>query len=316
MARQLRIEYPGAFYHVASRGNEKQRIFHEPEDNSRFLEFLSRAHDRFGVFIHAFCLMENHYHLFIETPEANLSRTLHFINTAYTVYLNKRRERIGHLFQGRFKAILVEADIYARELIRYIHLNPVRAGIVSRPEEYIWSSHREYMRLRKPSLWLDTSFTLKLFGDSGEKARCKYLEFISLAIDKQIKNPLKNEHGKHLLILGSDEFMLSVKKNFGLNHKQTPDRELPALRQIRHKPSLERISNEVKRTLRGNKRLDRNVAIYLAHKNADYKLVDIAKFYDLSVSITEYGYREVKATLLTDKNLLKSIEDIEKTLFP
>jgi putative transposase len=315
MARQLRIEYPGAFYHVTARGNEKQRIFYTPEDKSRFLEFLSRAHERFGIHFHAFCLMENHYHLFIETPEANLSRTMHFINTAYTIYLNKQHERVGHLFQGRFKAILVEADIYARELIRYIHMNPVRAGIVSKPEEYIWSSHREYMNLRKPSDWMVTSFTLMLFSDFVETARYKYLEFINDPVNKPIQNPLINEHGKYLPILGSKEFILAINNKFGLNHGQIPDRELPTLRQIRHKPSLERIVAEVNKTVRGNKTLVRNVAIFIAHKNADYKLGDIGKSYDLSVSVTEYGYREIKALLLIDESIRRTVENIEKDLF-
>src|SRR5664279_2859353 len=140
MARPLRIEYPGAFYHVTSRGNEQKDIFRSRKDREKFLGYLESAKERYGAVIHAFCLMNNHYHLLLETPSGNLSQIMRHINGAYTTYFNVKRKRAGHLFQGRYKAILVEADEYAKELSRYIHLNPVRVGIVANPEEYRWSS--------------------------------------------------------------------------------------------------------------------------------------------------------------------------------
>ena len=126
MPRQLRIEYPGAFYHVYSRGNQKQPIFFSDDDRYYYLNILRQAHERLGCISHLYCLMDSHYHLTLETPDANLSQIMHFINSAYSVYLNKKHERCGHLFQGRFKAILVQADAYARTLATYIHGNPVR----------------------------------------------------------------------------------------------------------------------------------------------------------------------------------------------
>ncbi|HDO21625.1 MAG TPA: transposase, partial [Nitrospirae bacterium] len=140
MARPLRIEYPGAFYHITSRGNERKDIFKSARDREKFLSYLESSTQRYGAVIHVYCLMTNHYHLLLETPLGNLSQIMRHINGAYTTYFNTRRQRSGHLFQGRYKAIVVDADEYAEELSRYIHLNPVRAGIVERPEEYQWSS--------------------------------------------------------------------------------------------------------------------------------------------------------------------------------
>ncbi|MDA3902779.1 MAG: transposase, partial [Desulfuromusa sp.] len=144
MSRQLRIVYPGAYYHVTSRGNERKDVFKSQRDREKFLEYLTSATERYGAVVHAFCLMSNHYHLLLETPEGNLSQIMRHINGAYTTYFNMKRKRSGHLFQGRFKAILIEADEYLTELSRYIHLNPVRAGIVEKPEQYKWSSYMCY----------------------------------------------------------------------------------------------------------------------------------------------------------------------------
>ena len=142
MARPLRIEYPGAFYHVTSRGNEQKDIFKSDFDREKFLSYLVSASERYGAEIHAYCLMTNHYHMMLETPLGNLSQIMKHINSSYTSYFNIKHKRVGHLLQGRYKAILVQADAYAAELSRYIHLNPVRAGMVKFPEDYRWTSYR------------------------------------------------------------------------------------------------------------------------------------------------------------------------------
>ena len=130
MSRPLRILYAGAFYHVTARGNEKKTIFKNERDRERFLLYAEAAVQRYGAVIHAYCLMDNHYHLLIQTPLANLSEIMQYINGSYTTYINTKRQRVGHLFQGRYKAILIDADTYAQELSRYIHLNPIRVGMV------------------------------------------------------------------------------------------------------------------------------------------------------------------------------------------
>ena len=179
MARQLRIEYPGAFYHITSRGNERKPVFKSQRDREKFLEYLESASERYEAVIHVYCLMDNHYHLLIETPAGNLSRIMQHINGAYTTYFNVKRQRSGHLFQGRYKSILVQADEYAKELSRYIHLNPVRAGMVEKPEEYEWSSYAYYAVKNKKPEWLYTDFILGYFGKKYSTAQRKYQEFVT-----------------------------------------------------------------------------------------------------------------------------------------
>jgi REP element-mobilizing transposase RayT len=136
MARPLRIEYAGALYHVTSRGNERKDVFKSQRDREKFLSYVESAVVRYGAVVHIWCLMSNHYHLLLETPSGNLSQIMRHINGAYTTYFNVKRKRAGHLFQGRYKAILVEVDAYALELSRYVHLNPVRAKMVIKLEDH------------------------------------------------------------------------------------------------------------------------------------------------------------------------------------
>ena len=146
MARPLRIAFAGAFYHVTSRGNERKAVFKSIGDRQKLLEYLETATVRYNAVIHAYCLMSNHYHLLLETPSGNLPQIMRHINGAYTTYFNVKRGRAGHLFQGRYKAIVVQMDPYAKELSRYIHLNPVRANLAETPDKYEWSSYRKPVR--------------------------------------------------------------------------------------------------------------------------------------------------------------------------
>lgn len=225
MARPLRIEYPGAFYHVTSRGNERKKIYSTDRDKEKFLTYLESAHKRFKIIIHAYCLMPNHYHLLLETPIANLSRCMQFINSSYTTYYNIKRKRTGHLFQGRYKAILIDKDSYMEVLSRYIHLNPVRAKIVKLPEEYPWSSYRYYISSKKTPEFLNTEFTLNYY--EGNKK--EYKKFTEEGIAKKIENPFKEL--KAGLILGGEKFVEEIKNKYLGNMKES--RDLPSLRQLK-----------------------------------------------------------------------------------
>ena len=134
VGRPLRIEYLGALYHITSRGNERKKIFLEDADKIKFLEILEDYHNRFNILIHSYILMDNHYHFIVETPKGNLTKVMHGVNGCYTGYFNRKYRRSGHLFQGRYKGILVDKDAYLVQLSRYVHINPVRAKIVERPE--------------------------------------------------------------------------------------------------------------------------------------------------------------------------------------
>jgi putative transposase len=146
MARPYRLQSEDCFYHITSRGDGRKSIYKSERDYEKFLEYLSAAKSKFKFYIHAYCLMTNHYHLFIETTQANLSRIMQYLNTSYTVYYNRKRAQAGHLFQGRYKSIIVEQDAYYSELTRYIHLNPVRAKMVKKPADYPWSSYNVYLK--------------------------------------------------------------------------------------------------------------------------------------------------------------------------
>ena len=179
MARPLRIEFPGAVYHVTSRGNERRPIFRSDHDRRAFLGFLARAVKRFGWSVTAWVLMRNHYHLVIQTPEPNLSRGMHWLNGAYAAWFNRVHGRSGHLFGGRFKAFLVEKDSYFTRVLRYVVLNPVRAKIVRRPEDYRWSSCRATAGLESAPEWLDAEAALNAFAPDEELARLYYREFVA-----------------------------------------------------------------------------------------------------------------------------------------
>ena len=176
MARKPRIHYPGAFYHVILRGNGGQDIFYSKADRSRFYLLLQEGIERYGHRIHAFCLMSNHLHLVVQVGDIPLSKILQNISFRYTRYINKRKKRIGHLFQGRYKAILIDADSYLLELVRYIHNNPLRADMATQPDQYQWSSHRAYLG-RQEIAWLTTDFVLSQFAENESKARKRFHTF-------------------------------------------------------------------------------------------------------------------------------------------
>jgi REP element-mobilizing transposase RayT len=182
MARPLRIEFPGAVYHVTSRGNEKRRIFKSDRDRRAFLDFLGKTAKRFGWSITAWVLMTNHFHLVIQTPKPNLSRGMHWLNGSYAGWFNHQYKRWGHLFGGRFKALLIDKETYFTEVLRYVVLNPVRAGLAARPEAYRWSSYRATAGLETAPEWLDTNAALAAFAPDTQLAQTYYREFVAAKI--------------------------------------------------------------------------------------------------------------------------------------
>jgi putative transposase len=185
MARPLRIEFPGALYHVTSRGDRREPIFDDDEDRLAFLRVFAEVVERFNWICHAYCLMTDHYHLVVETPDGNLSKGMRQLNGVYTQASNRRHHRGGHLFQGRFKAILVDKDSYLLELARYVVLNPVRAGMVAHPRDYPWSSYRAMMGKASSPAWLATQGLLALFASRQSVARRRYARFVAEGMGKE-----------------------------------------------------------------------------------------------------------------------------------
>lgn len=310
MARQLRIEYPGAFYHVFSRGNQKQPIFLSDDDMFFFLKCLREAHEKFGVIVHVYCLMPNHYHLILETPLGNLSSMMHFLNTAYTIYFNKKHKRCGHLFQGRYKSILIEAESYAQELSKYIHLNPVRSEIVDLPEKYPWSSYEYYRGTAIPDKWLETGFVLSLFGEHVEEARKAYVEFVIEGIGKEVPASIRDSVRKG--ILGREEFVTRIKKQFLGDNLSRPDREKPQLKKLRKKPDLPLILSVSEKVLGARNKFLVPIAILISHKNSALKMREIGEFYSLSISSVSNACSKARTAIAGNATLATAVEEIEQ----
>ncbi len=310
MARPLRIIYPGAVYHITSRGNERKAVFKSIRDREKFLEYLESAVEKYQAVIHAYCLMDNHYHLLLETPAGNLPRIMRHINGAYTTYFNVKRDRSGHLFQGRYKAILVEKDEYAKELSRYIHLNPVRAKLVECPEEYKWSSYPSYIGIKKPPKWLYRDFILGYFGAQISTAQIGYRGFVDALANTEYKSPLSETAGS--TILGSPAFITFIKDNF-LSGK-TPDKNIPALSALTDKVRMEEISDAVGGLFGEDGAMCRNVKIYLSQRLTDEKLKDIGGRFGIGESGVSQVCRRVKFKMKNDKELAKNISAVEKKL--
>lgn len=265
MARPLRIEFPGAIYHITSRGNAYQPIFMDDRDRKKFLEILSSAVERFTWVCHAYCLMGNHYHLVIETPEGNLSKGMRQLNGVYTQFFNYRHSRVGHLFQGRYKAILVDRDNYLLSLCRYVVLNPVRAGLVKDPLDWAWSSYKATVEGEtQPQLSVD--WILSQFGDRKKKAIPLYKKFVLDGISAECPwGALKGQ-----IFLGTDDFV----EEFGDLLKVRKDtKESPVAQRYANRPPLSEIFNKESRINRKIK--DR--AIYIAYADHSYTLSEIAK---------------------------------------
>ncbi len=205
MVRSLRLEYPGAVYHVMSRGDARKSITRSHKDRRLLLEALAEASEKYNLLVHGYCLMTNHYHLLVETPDGNLSIAMRYLNGVYTQRSNARNKTVGHIFQGRYKAILVDRDEYLLCLCRYIELNPVRVGLVESPEEWEWSSFRQIAGIaEKGEAFLQTDWMLSQFGTSEKVARERYVEYVKssdAAEDKLFENVVSGA------ILGRAEFV-------------------------------------------------------------------------------------------------------------
>jgi len=251
VARHLRIQYPGACYHVTCRGNERASIFRDDKDRRRFLKALEETIEAFRIELHCYTLMSNHFHFLLKTPEANLSRFMQRFNTAYTTYYNLRHQRCGHLYQGRYKAILVDADEYLLELSRYIHLNPVRLEKYSgtSPEKkaeilknYVWSSLPGYMSSQRRKGFIHYKDVLGYMGEDNRKGRQRYGEFVLKGTAENTSNPF--DAVKANVILGTDTFIEWVKERF-LDAREWPSKDYPHIKTLRKAVLVEEVAEAV-----------------------------------------------------------------------
>jgi REP element-mobilizing transposase RayT len=207
MPRPPRVEFPDALFHVTARGITKSPIVTDDHDRVKWCDYLKEAVRRFGLDLHAWALMDNHFHLFVSTPLANLGKAMQYLNGSYAMWFNTLHARSGHLFEKRYHAVLVESEGHYTEVSRYVHLNPVRAGVVKRPQDYAWSSYHGYYSGRKPLRWLNYERVLEEFGE-GKEARERYCEFVEEGVEEKISPPWKHARGGW--ILGTPAFATKV----------------------------------------------------------------------------------------------------------
>lgn len=269
MARPLRIEFPGAIYHVTSRGNARQDIYLNDGDRRLFLDVLSATVEKYNWVCHAYCLMGNHYHLLLETPDPNLSLGMRQLNGVYTQRFNRSHDRVGHVFQGRFKAILVEKQSHLLELCRYIVLNPVAVHVVSNPADYVWSSYRYTAKPVKSPDFLFSDWVLGQFSSHKREARKHYQDFVSEGIRIESEKPWKNLTGQ--IILGGESFVAEMQELLG---EKQEIKEVPKAQRYPGRPSLENLFSGQKVA----DRKKRNSTIQKAHYSYGYTLKEIGDY--------------------------------------
>lgn len=268
MSRPLRIEFAGALYHVTSRGDGREAIFLDDQDRACFLEVLGSTCEQNNWLCHAYCLMGNHYHLLLETPDANLSAGMRQLNGVYTQRFNRQHSRVGHVFQGRYKAILVQKQNYLLELCRYIVLNPVRARMVRAAKDWPWSSYRAYTGLTEIPSWLSCDWVLSSFSKNRAKAWLKFKEFV--AEGKMSNNPWCEL--KQQVFLGDDAFVdeMQIYIKHGTDLSEIPKSQ----RRPPHKPLAHYFSDNC----------PREESIFKAYASGRYTQIKIAEYLGLHYS--------------------------------
>ena len=319
MSRPLRIQYPDAWYHVMNRGRRGEEVFEGKKDYNEFIDLLKDLADEYNVNIAAYCLMTNHYHLLIQTPEGNISRSMRHLNGVYTQRYNRFHHCDGQLFRGRYKCIVVDADSYLLELVRYIHRNPIEAGMVENLSKYTWSSHNGYLSGAKKWDWLHKNYVLSLFSKNKLESIRRYKHFVS----KEILEEINQIFGRRNLptVIGKKSFVNKIKEKFFVNktHEEVPSSKSLA-------PDVDRIVGEVCKfynvntndlliSRRGYFNEPRNVAIYLIRYLSCERLKDVGKFFGVNKNSTISSVdRRLKREMLKDKQIKKNVETLKLEL--
>ncbi|MFZ5764021.1 MAG: transposase [Thermodesulfobacteriota bacterium] len=317
MSRPLRLEYPGAWYHVMNRGRRREEIFPTRQDHETFLEVLRETVTNWNLQIAAYCLMGNHYHLLVHTPDGNLSRGMRHLNGIYTQRFNRRHEKDGPLFRGRYKAILVDADSYLLDVLRYIHRNPLEAGIAETLADYEWSSHHGYLSRAKKWDWLVKDAVLAMLSPYRNRRRAAYVDFISQGVPEEVERFYSLK--KLPSILGPDSFQERVSDDFRhlRFHREIPDsRELaPAPEKIidlvcRHF-AISRDELAVSR--RGEENNPRDLAIWLVRRACRETLANVGRHFAIdNYSTVSSALQRIKERKESDRKVaaqLRALED-------
>ena len=319
MSRPLRIQYPNAWYHVMNRGRRAESVFKSEEDYQCFLDILHEAVELFSLRVSAYCLMSNHYHLLVQTPDGNLSRCMRHINGVYTQRFNAANGVDGQLFRGRYKAILVGEDSYLLQLVRYMHKNPLRAGMVKSVESYKWSSHQGYLSTSKKWGWLHKQFILSMITKNQKQQVKGYLNFMS---EGESESFLEKMNRKKLpSVLGGQSFVAMIKAKFfeHKRHIEVPDskRLAPSAEQI-----LSAVCNHYSMepaqlffAKRGTLNEARSLTMYLFRHLRGDSLVAIGKAFDIdSYSTVSSIIERFKTRMRTDRKLTHKVDQLRKAI--
>lgn len=319
MSRPLRIQYPDAWYHVMNRGRRGEAIFPDKKSSETFIDLLKELNKVYHVKIAAYCLMPNHYHLLVQTPEANLSRAMRHVNGVYTQRFNKYHRCDGQLFKGRYKAIVVDADTYLLELVRYIHRNPLEAGLGASLGEYQWSSHHGYVSNAKKWSWLHKGFILSLFSPDKAESIARYKQFVAKGIPEEITKILVRR--KLPPVLGSKGFIEKIK---GMVSTREVFEEIPESRLLT--PDVDNIIDEVcayykvsetelRLSKRGYYNEPRNVGVYMLRQVRNDSLKTIGKVFEIEKYSTVSSIVErVKGEIRENRRFRKRIHELTSNL--
>jgi len=315
MSRPLRIEYPGAWHHVMNRGRRRETIFFTDADREEFIKVLRESAELWNLSIAAYCLMSNHYHLLVKTPDGNLARGMRHLNGVYTQRFNRSHKKEGQLFRGRYKAVLVDADSHLLEVLRYIHRNPLKAGIVKNLNDYRWSSHKAYVSQAKKWTWVQKENLLSMLTAVKSRQKRAYLDFVAMAEPEEIERfyALKDSPS----ILGNASFIGMIRDKLSelTNVAEIPESKILALdaeRVIAATYEYYRIPRKILLlSKRGSENLPRDVAIYLVRRLCRMTLPDVGKVFGIeNYSSVSSVVQRVKLKLASDKHLQKKISEI------
>ncbi|MGB9698091.1 MAG: transposase [Thermodesulfobacteriota bacterium] len=319
MSRPLRIEFPDAWYHVLNRGRRGESIFHDARDYQIFLQTVQEACELWYLRVAAYCLLPNHYHLLVQTPSANLSRCMRHIDGVYTQRFNRRHGHDGPLFRGRYKSLLIEADTYLLQLVRYIHRNPLGAGLAQTLDEYPWSSHLGYLSRSSKWKWLYKEPVLEMFAANSPARMEAYRKFVFQEDNKELQQLFSRKRWP--VFLGSEKFIALVKRRF---FSKKVDSEVPQRRELA--PALDTLLERVARSYRvelkdlfysrrGHINEARNVAIYLARRLRGDRLREIGEVFKIRrYSSVSSIVERMKMRIGSDERLRKKIDHLISTI--
>lgn len=312
MARKPRIHFTGAVYHVMLRGNDGQTVFFDPRDFTIFEALVAEGVERFNHQIHGYCWMPNHVHMVVEVADIPLSKIIQNLSFRYTRWINKKEQRSGHLFQGRYKAILIDTDNYLLELIRYIHLNPVRSNLITAPDDYQWSSHLAYLGKVKPC-WLSTDWVLLRFDRKKSDARKAYHRFVMSGLDEEYRKEFHsgNQGG---VALGDEEFIAKIPEHGKSKHlRYEPVQDISEI--CRKVCNYYRVAeSSVNANNRSHIASKIRSLVALLYSEQSGTLSRVAEYFDKDLSTISKNLNNLKTKLLSDSQLQEEVESLKNTI--